>query len=182
MSGYYKPEDLEKFGDIGKEAPELWQKFLEYYGAATDAGALTKREKTLIGLAVGLPIIYTAVTHASDKRISLTPIRIVMMVSEGAFFAVLLIVFMGLLWRTFRREVELERQHRNFLSDITHELKSPIAAIRVALRRENVGVVHGEAKQPCHNHEHRCVECRFRLARHESVPSVNRAKSRVSGC
>lgn len=59
--------------------------------------------------------------------------RIVMMVSEGAFFAVLLIVFMGLLWRTFRREVDLERQHRNFLSAITHELRSPIAAIRIAL-------------------------------------------------
>lgn len=59
--------------------------------------------------------------------------RIVMMVSEGAFFAVLLVVFMGLMWRTFRREVELERQHRNFLSAITHELKSPIAAIKVAL-------------------------------------------------
>ncbi len=67
--------------------------------------------------------------------------RIVMMVSEGAFFAILLIVFMGLLWRAFRRDVELERQHRNFLSAITHELKSPIAAIRIALET----VVRGRA-------------------------------------
>lgn len=59
--------------------------------------------------------------------------RIVMMVSEGGFFAVLLLVLMGLLWRTFRREVELQRQHRNFLSAITHELKSPLAAMRLAL-------------------------------------------------
>jgi signal transduction histidine kinase len=66
-----------------------------------------------------------------------------MMVSEGAFFAVLLIVFMGLLWRTFRRDVELERQHRNFLSAITHELKSPIAAIRIALET----VVRGRADE-----------------------------------
>jgi signal transduction histidine kinase len=65
--------------------------------------------------------------------------RIVMMVSEGSFFAVLLIVFMGLLWRTFRREVELERQHRNFLSAITHELRSPIAAIRIALETVTSG-------------------------------------------
>jgi signal transduction histidine kinase len=69
--------------------------------------------------------------------------HIVMMTSEGAFFAVLLVVFMGLLWRTFRREVELERQHRNFLSAITHELKSPIAAIRVALET----VVKGRADE-----------------------------------
>ena len=69
--------------------------------------------------------------------------RIVMMVSEGAFFAVLLVMFMGLMWRTFRREVELERQHRNFLSAITHELKSPIAAIKIALETVQSGRADG---------------------------------------
>ena len=59
--------------------------------------------------------------------------RIVMMVSEGAFFAVLLVVLVALLWRILRREVELERRYRNFLSAITHELKSPLAAIRLSL-------------------------------------------------
>ncbi|HSO22659.1 MAG TPA: HAMP domain-containing sensor histidine kinase [Chondromyces sp.] len=59
--------------------------------------------------------------------------RIVMMVSEGGFFAVLLLVLVGLLWQTFRREMELERQHHNFLSAVTHELKSPLAAMRLAL-------------------------------------------------
>ena len=59
--------------------------------------------------------------------------RILMMVSEGAFFAVMLFVLIGLLWRTLRREVELERQHRNFLSAITHELKSPLASMRLSL-------------------------------------------------
>ena len=59
--------------------------------------------------------------------------RIVMLVSEGAFFAVLLLVLIGLLWRSIRREVELERQHRNFLSAVTHELKSPLASMRLAL-------------------------------------------------
>ena len=59
--------------------------------------------------------------------------RITMMVSEGSFFAILLFVMLGLLWKTLRREVELERQHRNFLSAITHELKSPLAAMRLSL-------------------------------------------------
>jgi signal transduction histidine kinase len=59
--------------------------------------------------------------------------RIVMIVSEGTFFAVLLFVMLALLWKTLRREVELERQHRNFLSAITHELKSPLAAMRLSL-------------------------------------------------
>ena len=67
--------------------------------------------------------------------------RIVMTVSEGSFFALLLFVLMALLWRTMRREVELERQHRNFLSAITHELKSPLAAMRLSLET----VVRGRA-------------------------------------
>ena len=69
--------------------------------------------------------------------------RIIMMTSEGAFFAVLLLVLIGLLWRTFRRELELERQHRNFLSAITHELKSPLAAMRLALETVTAGRATG---------------------------------------
>lgn len=59
--------------------------------------------------------------------------RIVMIVSEGAFFAALLFVLLALLVRTLRREADLERRHRNFLSAITHELKSPLASMRLAL-------------------------------------------------
>jgi 4-carboxymuconolactone decarboxylase len=33
METYYKPEDLPKFEEIGKEAPELAHKFFEYYNA-----------------------------------------------------------------------------------------------------------------------------------------------------
>jgi signal transduction histidine kinase len=71
--------------------------------------------------------------------------RIVMMVSEGSFFAVLLLVLLWLLWRTLRREVELERQHRNFLSAVTHELKSPLAAMRLALETVTPGRATGES-------------------------------------
>ena len=71
--------------------------------------------------------------------------RIVMMVTEGAFFALLLLVLMGMLWRSFRREVELERQHRNFLSAVTHELKSPLAAMRLALETVAAGRATGDA-------------------------------------
>lgn len=52
METYYKPEDLAKFGDIGKEAPELARKFFDYYNAVFAEGALTEREKALIALAV----------------------------------------------------------------------------------------------------------------------------------
>ena len=52
MKTYYDPQDLEKFEEIGKNAPELAKKFFDYYGAVFAEGALTEREKALIALAV----------------------------------------------------------------------------------------------------------------------------------
>jgi len=52
MNTYYDPADLARFGDIGKDAPELAGKFFDYYGAVFAEGALTEREKALIALAV----------------------------------------------------------------------------------------------------------------------------------
>jgi 4-carboxymuconolactone decarboxylase len=52
LETYYKPEDLPKFEDIGKEAPDLARKFSEYYNAVFAEGALTEGEKALIALAV----------------------------------------------------------------------------------------------------------------------------------
>lgn len=52
MESYYKPEDLPKFEEIGKEAPELAKRFFDYYNAVFSEGELTEREKALIALAV----------------------------------------------------------------------------------------------------------------------------------
>ncbi len=52
MESYYNPEDLAKFEEIGKEAPELAKKFFEYYGSVFAEGDLTEREKALIALSV----------------------------------------------------------------------------------------------------------------------------------
>jgi alkylhydroperoxidase/carboxymuconolactone decarboxylase family protein len=52
METYYNPADLDKFGEIGKDAPELAKKFFDYYGSVFAEGDLTEREKALIGLAV----------------------------------------------------------------------------------------------------------------------------------
>ena len=52
MDTYYHPKDLAHFSDMGKEAPELWQKFSDWYGAVFKEGALSEREKALIALAV----------------------------------------------------------------------------------------------------------------------------------
>jgi 4-carboxymuconolactone decarboxylase len=52
MDGYYKREDLPRFPEMGKDAPQLWEKFLAWYQAVFADGALTEREKALIALAV----------------------------------------------------------------------------------------------------------------------------------
>ncbi len=52
MDSYYKSEDLPKFEEIGKDAPELARKFFDYYNTVFADGELTGREKALIALAV----------------------------------------------------------------------------------------------------------------------------------
>jgi alkylhydroperoxidase/carboxymuconolactone decarboxylase family protein len=52
MGDYYDSKDLPKFGEMGEEAPELWKKFNDWYGAVFKEGALSEREKALIALAV----------------------------------------------------------------------------------------------------------------------------------
>ena len=49
---YYCPHDLPRFAEMGKDRPELWAKFLDYYNAVFADGALTAREKALIALGV----------------------------------------------------------------------------------------------------------------------------------
>ena len=72
METYYKPEDLPKFEEIGKEAPELAKKFFEYYAAVFAEGELTEREKALIALAVAhtvqCPYCINAYTQACLEK------------------------------------------------------------------------------------------------------------------
>ena len=49
---YYNAQDLPRFGEIGRDAPELAEKFFAWYNAVFAEGALTQREKSLIALAV----------------------------------------------------------------------------------------------------------------------------------
>lgn len=49
---YYEEDDLDRFGEVGQHAPELFKKFMDWYQACQAEGALTRREKALIGLAV----------------------------------------------------------------------------------------------------------------------------------
>jgi len=66
---YYCPHDLPRFAEMGKDRPDLWAKFLDYYNAVFADGALTAREKALIALgvahAVQCPYCIDAYTQAA---------------------------------------------------------------------------------------------------------------------
>ena len=69
---YYHAHDLARFADVGKEAPELWNKFNALYTAVFKDGALSEREKALIALAVAhtvqCPYCIDAFTTASLEK------------------------------------------------------------------------------------------------------------------
>lgn len=56
MTSYYEPEDLPRFSEIGREAPELAEKFFAWYGAVFEDGALSAREKSLIALGAAFAV------------------------------------------------------------------------------------------------------------------------------
>ena len=69
---YFNREDLKKFGEITEFQKELGNKFFNYYNSVFTEGALTKREKSLIALAVAhaikCPYCVDAYTSASLKN------------------------------------------------------------------------------------------------------------------
>lgn len=60
--------------------------------------------------------------------------RIWMVLGEGAVFMFLLLIGMGKVRSAVNSEMELARTQNNFLLSITHELKSPLAALKLQLQ------------------------------------------------
>lgn len=70
--GYYHTHDLGRFGEVGRDAGPLFEKFMAWYGEALAPGALTGREKALIALgvahAIQCPYCIDAWTRASLEK------------------------------------------------------------------------------------------------------------------
>jgi len=56
-----------------------------------------------------------------------------MIIGEGLVFGIMLIIGIHLIVKAYGRELEVAQKENNFLLSITHELKSPIAAIQLIL-------------------------------------------------
>ena len=66
--------------------------------------------------------------------IKLMPSSVGMIMGEGSVF--ILVFFAGAysLHRSFNKELKLQEQKKNFLLSVTHELKSPLASIKILLQ------------------------------------------------
>ncbi|MCS6917584.1 MAG: ATP-binding protein [Chitinophagales bacterium] len=58
----------------------------------------------------------------------------IMIIGEGIGFFLILTILSALSLRSLRKEEQMLNRQKNFLLSVTHELKSPLAAIRVALQ------------------------------------------------
>jgi signal transduction histidine kinase len=88
-----------------------------------------------------LVIFYAVVIYAVAQLIwwgyqlvSLQHNKIGMIASEGAMFITVLAFGAYYLHKSINREQKLQEQKRNFLLSVTHELKSPLASIKLLLQ------------------------------------------------
>ncbi|MDD4051272.1 MAG: HAMP domain-containing sensor histidine kinase [candidate division Zixibacteria bacterium] len=72
---------------------------------------------------------------------------ITMFVFEGGFFFFIILLVAYLIYATLRRAEELKFAQQNFLYSVTHELKAPLASIRLYLQTIMSGKIDSERTQ-----------------------------------
>ncbi len=70
-----------------------------------------------------------------------------MFLFEGVFLGLMLTASVALVLRSLHRELAVHRQQRNFLSSVTHELKSPLASARLYVESLLLGRAEGEKRE-----------------------------------
>ena len=70
-----------------------------------------------------------------------------MFLFEGSFLGLLLLASLFLVVRSLQRELALHRQQSNFLSAVTHELRSPLASARLYIDSLLAGRAEGDKRE-----------------------------------
>jgi signal transduction histidine kinase len=88
-----------------------------------------------------LVIFYALIIYAVAELIwwgymlvRLQPQRIGMIIGEGSMFVIVFVLGAVSLHRSIDKEQKLQAQKKNFLLSVTHELKSPLASIKILLQ------------------------------------------------
>ncbi len=90
---------------------------------------LVRKEETVARLSMEIAALGGDAPQVMDA-----PRAMRMIVGEGVVFLVIVLVVLYLTLRAIRRDLALARSQRNFLLAVTHELRSPIAAIKLQLQ------------------------------------------------
>lgn len=104
---------------------------------------LLRKDREIRSMALELQALGADTAVVPDPQRSL-----LMVVGEGSVFLVLLLVVLYATFKAIRRDLEFARTQRNFLLAITHELRTPIAAIKLQLQtlaRSNLDAGQSEA-------------------------------------
>ncbi|MDI9341717.1 MAG: HAMP domain-containing sensor histidine kinase [Sediminibacterium sp.] len=105
----------------------LWWEIL----LVKQTGQIISEKQKLAGLSsVNSQIINTEVQKLQNKKTA----QVIMIVGEGTVFLLLLLFGIYKIRQAHTREMKLNDQHRNFLLSITHELKTPLSAIKLQLQ------------------------------------------------
>jgi signal transduction histidine kinase len=90
---------------------------------------LVRKETEMAHLAMQVKALGGHTDHPLDASRAMR-----MVVGEGLVFFALLLGMLFLTFRTIRRDLGLARAQRNFLLAVTHELRTPIAAVKLQLQ------------------------------------------------
>jgi len=86
------------------------------------------------------PAIIESLKQRTDSRIN-------QYAWESAFFLVVLVGCIAILARTFRDEVRLVRTKDTFLATVSHEFRTPLASMRLAMETVQMRQPEGEARE-----------------------------------
>ena len=76
---------------------------------------------------------YTYNRELGELKHSLS-MRTTQYTGEGATFLIVILIGAAVVYRSFHRRIMLSRQQNNFMLSVTHELKSPLAAMKLNLQ------------------------------------------------
>jgi K+-sensing histidine kinase KdpD len=77
------------------------------------------------------PVLFKKELAALESRRDL---RTKQYLGEGIVSLIVILIGAGVVYNSFRRSIKLSRQQHNFMLAVTHELKSPIAGIKLSLQ------------------------------------------------
>ena len=83
-------------------------------------------------VAVALAVAWQFLAAPGGARVAVSPVRVVLYVF-GVLLFMLLIAGLVLIVLLLLREVRLNERQSNFVSAVTHELKTPVASLRLYL-------------------------------------------------